>query len=116
MYSSAFQAAIGLTEKRSLLHLQGDETVRLGHEACSSLPDPYEIRAGHVSLFVGGVEPGKAHILRKAFQPYLAGGPPVDQVQFITFTGFDEGLYKTPEIRLHNVLRVNGSFKQNVTD
>jgi cell wall-associated NlpC family hydrolase len=36
-----------------------------------------------------------------------AHGPPVDQVQFITFTGFDEGYYKAPHRRLRNVLRVD---------
>lgn len=41
-----------------------------------------------------------------------AHGPPVDAVQFITFTGFEEGFYKTPQKRLCNVLRVDGSEKR----
>lgn len=45
-----------------------------------------------------------------------AHGPPVDEVQFITFTGFDEGFYKTPEKRLRNVLRVETSPKQEDAD
>jgi len=45
-----------------------------------------------------------------------AHGPPVDEVQFITFTGFDEGFYKTPQKRLHNVLRVDGSRGLNEVD
>lgn len=35
-----------------------------------------------------------------------AHGPPVNGVQFITYTGFEEGFYKSPEKQLRNVLRV----------
>ena len=43
-----------------------------------------------------------------------AHGPPVDQVQFITFTGFEDGYYRSPQRRLRNVLRVEPD--QSVVD
>ena len=41
-----------------------------------------------------------------------AHGGTVDEVQFVTFTGFDDGYFKSPKMRLCNVLRVDGSNRK----
>ena len=45
-----------------------------------------------------------------------AHGRPVSAVQFVTFTGFDDEYFRSPEMRLCNVLRVDDSNAENEND
>jgi cell wall-associated NlpC family hydrolase len=45
-----------------------------------------------------------------------AHGGSVDEVQYVTFTGFDKGYFKDPRMRLVNVLRVDGTHAKSDAD
>ena len=45
-----------------------------------------------------------------------AHGGSVDEVQYVTFTGFEDGYFKDPQMRLVNVLRVDGAHETRDVD
>lgn len=67
---------------------------------------------GHVVILVdkdGGATGHRGLVLG-------AHGAGVDAVQFVTFTGFDKGYFKDPQMRLVNVLRVDGTHEKRDDD
>ena len=63
---------------------------------------------GHVVILVdkdGGTTGHRGLVLG-------AHGGSVDEVQYVTFTGFDNGYFKDPQMRLVNVLRVDGTREE----
>ena len=63
---------------------------------------------GHVVILVdkdGGTTGHRGLVLG-------AHGGSVDEVHYVTFTGFDNGYFKDPQMRLVNVLRVDGTREE----
>jgi len=97
--------ALSQVQEAHGLHKISFEEAKAGDLLVYGYWDETDVWRGHVVILVdkdGQATGHKGLVLG-------AHGPPVDQVQFITFTGFDEGYYKTPQKRLCNVLRVEAS-------
>jgi cell wall-associated NlpC family hydrolase len=86
------------------LHQISFEDARAGDLLVYGYRDKAGRWRGHVVILVdkdGGITGHKGLVLG-------AQGGSVGEVQYVTFTGFDKGYFKDPQMRLANVLRVDG--------
>jgi cell wall-associated NlpC family hydrolase len=104
--------ALSRLDRANGLHKISFEDALAGDLLVYGYRDEAERWRGHVVILVdkdGGTTGHRGLVLG-------AHGGSVDEVQYVTFSGFDNGYFKDSQMRLVNVLRVDGTQEKREVD